>query len=406
LVEKFAAELGVKVKYIIPESFDEILPTITRGEAHFAAAALTVTKAREIVVRFTPEYQKVSAQLVYKSGKRRPKKITDTIGGTLEVIAGSSHEELLIQLKETHPELSWSALQSVESTELLNLVYEGLIDYTIANSNEVALSRRFHPELKVAFDVGEEQSLAWAFPHAEDNSLYKAAKAFMNRIRDDGSLEQLLERYYGYVEKLDFVDNRTFARHLVQRLPPLIPFFKQAAKNTGLDWQLLAAIGYQESHWNPDAVSPTGVRGIMMLTEGTAKQMGIEDRTDIEQSISGGARYLRRVEKKLPKRIEEPDRTWMALASYNVGFGHLEDARVLTQRSGGNPDKWADVKQHLPLLAKKKFYSTVRYGFARGKEPVHYVDNIRSYYDLLAWHNKKLKKKQIEAVINTIPAVL
>ena len=406
LVEKFAAELGVKVKYIIPESFDEILPTITRGEAHFAAAALTVTKAREIVVRFTPEYQKVSAQLVYKSGKRRPKKITDTIGGTLEVIAGSSHEELLIQLKETHPELSWSALQSVESTELLNLVYEGLIDYTIANSNEVALSRRFHPELKVAFDVGEEQSLAWAFPHAEDNSLYKAAKAFMNRIRDDGSLEQLLERYYGYVEKLDFVDNRTFARHLVQRLPPLIPFFKQAAKNTGLDWQLLAAIGYQESHWNPDAVSPTGVRGIMMLTEGTAKQMGIEDRTDIEQSISGGARYLRRVEKKLPKRIEEPDRTWMALASYNVGFGHLEDARVLTQRSGGNPDKWADVKQHLPLLAKKKFYSTVSYGFARGKEPVHYVDNIRSYYDLLAWHNKKLKKKQIEAVINTIPAVL
>lgn len=406
LVEKFAAELGVKVKYIIPESFDEILPTITRGEAHFAAAALAVTKAREVAVRFTPEYQKVSAQLVYKSGQRRPKKITDTVGGTLEVIAGSSHEELLIQLKEAHPELSWSALQSVESAELLNLVYEGLIDYTIANSNEVALSRRFHPELKVALDLGEEQSLAWAFPHAEDNSLYKAAKAFMNRIKDDGSLEQLLERYYGYVEKLDFVDNRTFARHLVQRLPPLIPFFKQAAKNTDLDWQLLAAIGYQESHWNPDAVSPTGVRGIMMLTEGTAKQMGIDDRTDIEQSISGGARYLRRVEMKLPERIEEPDRTWMALASYNVGFGHLEDARVLTQRSGGNPDKWADVKQHLPLLAKKKFYKTVKYGFARGNEPVHYVDNIRSYYDLLAWHNKKLKKKRIEAVINTIPAVL
>lgn len=406
LVELFAEELGVKVKYIIPESFDQILPTITRGEAHFAAAALSVTKAREVAVRFTPEYQTVTAQLVYKSGKKRPKKITDTTNGALEVLAGSSHEELLNKLKEKHPELNWSALQSVESAELLNLVNEELIDYTIADSNEVSLARRFHPELKVAFELGEEQSLAWAFPHAEDNSLYKAAKSFIKKIKDDGSLEQMLERYYGYVEKLGFVDNRTFARHLVQRLPPLIPFFKQAAEKTGIDWQLLAAIGYQESHWNPDAVSPTGVKGIMMLTTATAKQMNVEDRTDIEQSISGGARYLRRMGRKLPERIQEPDRTWMALASYNVGLGHLEDARILTQRNNGDPDKWSDVKQHLPLLAQKKYYKTVKHGFARGKEPVHYVDNIRSYYDLLVWHNKKEKKKKIEAFISTMPAVL
>ncbi len=406
LVELFAEELGVKVKYIIPESFDQILPTITRGEAHFAAAALSVTKAREVAVRFTPEYQTVTAQLVYKSGKKRPKKITDTTNGALEVLAGSSHEELLNKLKEKHPELNWSALQSVESAELLNLVNEELIDYTIADSNEVSLARRFHPELKVAFELGEEQSLAWAFPHAEDNSLYKAAKSFIKKIKDDGSLEQMLERYNGYVEKLGFVDNRTFARHLVQRLPPLIPFFKQAAEKTGIDWQLLAAIGYQESHWNPDAVSPTGVKGIMMLTTATAKQMNVEDRTDIEQSISGGARYLRRMGRKLPERIQEPDRTWMALASYNVGLGHLEDARILTQRNNGDPDKWSDVKQHLPLLAQKKYYKTVKHGFARGKEPVHYVDNIRSYYDLLVWHNKKEKKKKIEAFISTMPAVL
>jgi membrane-bound lytic murein transglycosylase F len=406
LVEQFAEELGVQVKYIIPESYDQILPTIIRGEAHFAAAALSVTKAREVAVRFTPEYQKVSAQLVYKAGKSRPKKITDTKNGALEVLAGSSHEEFLNQLKEEHPELNWTALQSVENAELLNLVNEELIDYTIADSNEVSLARRFHPELKVAFDLGEEQSLAWAFPHAEDNSLYKAAKTFINKIKDDGSLEQMLERYYGYVEKLGFVDNRTFARHLAQRLPPMIPHFKQAAEKTDLDWQLLAAMGYQESHWNPDAISPTGVKGIMMLTTATAKQMGIEDRTDIKQSISGGARYLRRMERKLPERIQEPDRTWMALASYNVGFGHLEDARILTQRNNGDPDKWADVKQHLPLLAQKKFYKTVKYGFARGKEPVHYVDNIRSYYDLLVWHNKKQKKKKVEAIISTMPAVL
>jgi len=406
LVEQFAAELGVAVKYVILNSFDEILPSVVRGEAHFAAAGLTVTKNRELAVRFTPEYQTVTAQLVYKGGNQRPKKITDTTDGVLEVMAGSSHEEQLKQLATEYPELSWTAQRTVESTELLNLVYEGLIDYTIANSNEVALRRRFHPELQVAFELGEEMPVAWAFPHAEDNSLYKAAKDFINRVKEDGSLEQLLERYYGYVEKLGFVDNRTFARHMAQRLPPLIPLFKQAAEQNDMDWQLLAAIGYQESHWNPKAVSPTGVKGIMMLTTATAKQMGVADRTDTAQSISGGARYLRRVEKKLPERIQEPDRTWMALAGYNVGFGHLEDARILTQRNGADPDKWSDVKQHLPLLSQKKHYKTVKHGFARGKEPVHYVDNIRSYYDLLVWHNRKQKKRTIQAVITTLPAAL
>ncbi len=406
LVEQFASELGVKVKYIIPESFDQILPSIARGEAHFAAAGLTVTTNRELAVRFTPAYQKVTAQLVYRGGRQRPKQISDTVDGVLEVVAGSSHEEKLKKLALDYPDLNWTAQRAVETTELLNLVYEGLIDYTIANSNEVALSRRFHPELTVAFDLGDEMPVAWAFPHAEDNSLYKAAKDFIRRIQADGSLEQLLERYYGYVEKLGFVDNRTFARHMVQRLPPLIPLFQQAAEEHDMDWQLLAAIGYQESHWNPEAVSPTGVKGIMMLTSATAKQMGIEDRTDTSQSISGGARYLRRVERKLPDRIQEPDRTWMALAGYNVGFGHLEDARILTQRGGGDPDKWSDVKQYLPLLSQKKYYKTVKHGFARGKEPVHYVDNIRSYYDLLVWHNRKQKRKTIQAVITTLPAVL
>lgn len=406
LVERFAAELGVEVKYVIPESFDEILPSVVRGDAHFAAAGLTVTSDRELAVRFTPEYQTVTAQLVYKGGNQRPKAITDTVDGVLEVMAGSGADEKLKQLAAEYPELNWTAQRAVESTELLNLVYEGLIDYTIANSNEVALSRRFHPELRVAFELGEPMPVAWAFPHAEDNSLYKAAKAFIKRIKDDGSLEQLLERYYGYVEQLGFVDNRTFARHMVQRLPPLIPLFKKAAEKNDMDWQLLAAIGYQESHWNPEAVSPTGVKGIMMLTSATARQMGVEDRTDTAQSISGGARYLRRVEKKLPERIQEPDRTWMALAGYNVGFGHLEDARILTQRAGGDPDKWSDVKQQLPLLSQKKYYKTVKHGFARGKEPVHYVDNIRSYHDLLLWHNRKQKKQTIQAVIDTLPAAL
>jgi membrane-bound lytic murein transglycosylase F len=146
-----------------------------------------------------------------------------------------------------------------------------------------------------------------------------------------------------------------------------------------MDWHLLAAVAYQESHWNPKAKSPTGVRGLMMLTLSTAKEMNVENRLDAAQSLKGGAAYLLKLKARLPQRILDPDRTLFALAAYNVGFGHLEDARVLTVRAGKNPDHWEDVRAHLPLLSKKEFYSTVKYGYARGGEPVLYVDNIQYY---------------------------
>ncbi len=325
----------------------------------------------------------------------------DTASGTLEVVAGSSHEETLQQLKEQDPDLQWASSEDMDSEELLYLVWEQVIDYTIANSNEVALSRRFYPELKAAFNLTKPQPLAWAFPHAEDTSLFDVARDFFRQLEKDGTLKQLIERYYGHTEQLNFVDTRAFRRHINSRLPPLIPFFKKAAEQTGIEWQLLAAIGYQESHWNPNAVSPTGVKGIMMLTQATAKQLEVSDRADPEQSVLGGARYLRIVEKKIPERIAEPDRLWLALAGYNIGFGHLEDARILTQRGGDDPDKWANVKRFLPLLAKEKYYVTVKNGRARGQEPVSYVDNIRSYHELLLWDNEQKLKADADPVPRT-----
>ena len=180
----------------------------------------------------------------------------------------------------------------------------------------------------------------------------------------------------------------TFFHHTKNRLPKLIPIFKQAAATHELDWRLIAAISYQESHWNPKAVSPTGVRGLMMLTQNTAKQLGIKNRRDPVQSTEGGARYFVRMKGKIPDRITEPDRSWLALAAYNIGYGHLEDARVITERKGGNPDRWADIRDSLPLLEKKEWYKKTRYGYARGREAALYVRNIRNYYDLLNWKFK------------------
>ena len=185
-----------------------------------------------------------------------------------------------------------------------------------------------------------------------------------------------------------------FMKQVRNRLPALLPVFQEVGQVHNVDWRLLAAMGYQESHWDPNATSGTGVRGIMMLTRRTAGQLGISDRLDPEQSIEGGTRYFKRMRKRIPARIPEPDRSWMALAAYNMGYGHLEDARVLTQKQGGNPDRWIDVKQNLPLLARKKWYKNTKYGYARGGEPVIYVENIRLYYDyLVGLDNRALRDK-------------
>ena len=225
--------------------------------------------------------------------------------------------------------------------------------------------------------------MRWAFNREDDNSLKTAIKAFFDEIKSDGRLDQLIHRHHSHVAGFSYSDIQTFTSRIEKHLPRYEGLFRQAGEAVGIDWRLLAAIGYQESLWIPTAKSPTGVRGLMMLTQSTAKQMKVDNRLDPAQSIHGGARYFDLMLRKIPERIAEPDRTWMALAAYNVGFGHLNDARIITQHMKGDPDKWIDVKKHLPLLAQKKWYQSLKHGYARGWEPVKYVENIRKYYDYL-----------------------
>jgi len=227
--------------------------------------------------------------------------------------------------------------------------------------------------------------VAWAFRRGLDTSLLDAAREYFDRVGADGRLAELMERYYGHTDRFDYVGTRTYLRHIDARLPRYREYFEAAAAEYGFDWRLLAAMGYQESHWNPRAVSPTGVRGIMMLTNSTAEAMGVADREDPVESIRGGARYLRRILDRMPDDIPEPDRTWMALAAYNVGLGHLEAARRIAETRDLDPHRWADVRDSLPLLTQEKWYRRVRSGYARGWEPVRYVDNIRRYLEVLAW---------------------
>lgn len=382
LAELFAQELGVKLRLIVASDLGQIFNALTNRNADIAAAGISITAEREQRFRFTEPYMSVQQQLIYRVGSTRPRQL-DELNGTLRVAAHSSHVETLRDAKATLPDLNWEESQELSVDDLLYQVWSSQLDYTIADSNELVLSQRFYPELRAAFDLSEPQGLAWALPRSNDDSLFTAAESFFERIRNDGTLSHLLEKYYGHLNNFDYVGTRTYMQHITKRLPKYRELFEQAAAETGFDWRLLAAIGYQESHWNPRAISPTGVRGIMMLTLNTARSLGVSNRLDPEQSIIGGARYLARVKERIPEHIPEPTRTWLALAAYNVGFGHLEDARTITRNQSRNPDSWTDVKEHLPLLAKKEWHSKTRYGYARGWEPVRYVENVRYYYELL-----------------------
>jgi membrane-bound lytic murein transglycosylase F len=384
LVRGFADELDVGLEMAVANNVSEVLSILAEGKADLAAAGLTITAPRELWARFSTPYQEITQQLIYRSGTRRPRSLA-TLDGQLEIIAKSSHAEQLHKLQSKYRKLSWTENSEVESEELLTLVWEKVLDYTIADSNEVAMNRRFYPELRIAFDISKPQPLAWAFPKFKDDSLHQAANAYFDRIEKSGRLAQLIERYYGHLEDFDYVGTRTYMLHIRQRLPEFRAMFMYSAREFSVDWRLLAAMAYQESHWDPNAVSPTGVSGIMMLTQATASDMGVENRTDPVQSIRGGALYLNKLLEKLPERIQEPDRSWLAAAAYNIGFGHLEDARIITQQEGANADSWKEVKERLPLLRKRKWYHKTKHGYARGNEAVRYVENIRSYYDILVW---------------------
>ena len=384
MAKLFAEELGVELTLLIPDSFDDLLAQVASNSVHIAAAGLTITDERKKIFQFGPAYQEVTEQLVYNIANKRPKNMA-TLDGTLEVVANSSHEERLNYLKDIVTDLSWKANHEMESEELLQMVSDNIIEYTIADSNELSLSQRFLINLRVAFDVSEPQSLAWAMPKSDDYSLRHAVHNFFKKIKENGELTRLIERNYGHVEDFDYVGTKIFMRHIETRLPAYQDFFEEAAEQHGVDWRLIAAMGYQESHWDPDAVSPTGVRGIMMLTLKTAKDMKVKNRLDPESSISGGTKYFKITLERIDEDITEPDNYWMAMAAYNVGYYHLQDARKITRKLNKDPNRWIDVKESLPLLAKRKWYKQTRYGYARGWEPVRYVENIRSYYDILKW---------------------
>jgi membrane-bound lytic murein transglycosylase F len=380
LAKAFADFLGVELKVRTPE-WQDLFEDLRKGKGDFIAASLTVTESRKKLADFSNGYMAVQQRVIVHQSNYNLDEMEDLNGKTIYVRRATSYEERLRELKSRGMDIQIRLYDEVPTEEFIRMVAEKEILLTIADSNIALLNRRYYPGVKVAFPVEEPQTLGWAVRKG-DRELREAINAFFDLIMENGTYAKIHDQYYGNVEIFDYVDLRKYHKRLKTRLPRYRDIIKEAAKKHGFDWRLITAMVYQESHFDPDARSHTGVEGIMQLTQVTAEEMGVEDRLDVSQAIHGGVRYLKKLYKQF-EEAREPDRTLIALAGYNVGSGHVRDAQKLAAEMGMNPNSWSALEQVLPLLRYPKFYRKTKHGYCRGTEPVRYVKRIRTYFDIL-----------------------
>jgi len=387
LATMFAKELGVKATFVLTDNPARIDKALREGQAHLAAAALARHFDFPGGLAWGPSYFTTQHQVVGRSGDAtRPKSLADIADRRVGVIDESVAEYLLSSPSSQPQQLPLKIERlppGISTGDLLERVANGTLDYALVESNRFTLARRFFPQLEVLFNVGKPVDYAWLVSTVDKKRILAASASFFDRIRKDGTLKRLIDRYYGHAARITAIDSEALLEKIGTMLPKLRPHFEEAERVSGIDWRLIAALGYQESHWDAAATSPTGVRGLMMLTDETADRLQIANRLDARDSIVGGARYFALLKEAVAPRIGEPDKTWLALAAYNLGLGHMEDARVLAQKSGLSPDKWQDVRQVLPRLADPEAFQQLKHGYARGGEASQLVDNVRNYYDIL-----------------------
>jgi membrane-bound lytic murein transglycosylase F len=381
LVKAFAEYLGVRLKIVIAEKWNNMIPDLINGKAALIAASLTVTPSRMEQVAFSDGYMQIQQHLIVHRTNNRVKTVEDLTGTTVHIRKGTSYQERLEQLKKEGIPFSIKLYDNMPTEELIQKVAERKIDITVADSHIAYLNRQYFPNILLSEAISQKQTIAWAF-NPEDVKLIEYANAFLLLFRKSGRLEELYNKYYADAQFLSYFDLRTFHWKLNAVLPKYEPMIKKGAAAKGFDWRLIAAQMYQESLFNPRAVSRAGALGLMQIIPPTAELLKIKDVFDPVENIWGGIRHLKRLHNRF-ENIDEPDRTYFSLAAYNSGLGHVFDAQKLAEKINLDPYKWNSLTKTLPLLQYYRYYKNTKHGYCRGTEPVNYVRQILIYYDIL-----------------------
>jgi membrane-bound lytic murein transglycosylase F len=381
LVNAFADYLGVKLEIIIAEQWDEMIPALMDGGGELIAASMTITPKRKEQVAFSNGYMAIQQYIIVHRDNTGIKKAEDLAGKTVHVRKGTSYQERLEALKKDGIDLTIELQDNTPTEELIQQVAEKTVEVTVADENIALLNRRYYPKAILAGPISESEQLGWAL-NVNGHKLLERVNKFFNTIKKNGKFAEIYNKYYAHIDLFDYVDLRTYHRRLISRLPLYSSIIQKAAKKHDLDWRLIASQIYQESHFNPEAISYAEAHGLMQLSKSTAESLGVEDIFDPEQNINAGVQHLRNLYDYF-NEADGSDRLFIALATYNVGQGHMLDARNLARKMQMDPNKWSSLVITLPLLSVHKYYKNARYGYCRGKEPINYVKQIMIYYDIL-----------------------
>jgi membrane-bound lytic murein transglycosylase F len=381
LAREFADYLGVELKVNIADSWERMIPLLNDGAGAIIAAGMTITPRRQNQVAFSNGYMDIQQHLIAHRNSPKIKNLAELSGKKIHVREATAYQERLEELQQQGVGLTIELHNDIPTEELIQQVAQGDIGLTVADSNIGLLSRRHYPSAIMAYPISDLQHLGWAV-HPQASQLRAKINSFFNAIKINGRFDEIYNKYYGNIASFDYVDVKVFHRNIKKKLSRYSPFIKAAAKKYGFDWRLIAAQIYQESHLNPRAKSRAGAKGLMQLLPSTARSLDVNDIYNPVENINGGVWYLKKLYDRFGK-ADATNRLMIALAAYNAGQGHVQDARNLAVKKNLDPDLWESLAQTLPLLRYRKYYKDAKYGYCRGTEPVRYIKQIMIYYDIL-----------------------
>lgn len=384
ILNSYASHLGAALNVIVANTSKEALELSKDPDIHITSALLAKDDTNEKQYNLGPSYLEVQEQVVCnRSLAQRFPKNTDMLQG-LNIMAGEEtrYSDTLEKLKSDGLDIAVTYSSDLSTEEILSKVASKEIDCTIVDSNIFSINQRYYPDLSFAFSVGPREQLAWVLA-PNSKTLKEDIYNWITTFFQSGEMARLKDHYFDNNLMFDYVDTTEFYKKARSILPNYKRYFEDASKKYDIPYYLLTSLSYQESHWNPNAISQTGVKGMMMLTQATADGLKIANREDPKESIFGGANHFREIMQALDNNIQGEDRYKFTLAAYNIGLGHINDAQELATKMGLNPYLWQELKSVLPLLAQKRYYNTLKHGYARGSEAIKYVEAIYNYKDML-----------------------
>jgi len=404
LAKAFADYIGVQLKVRDDFSWSDIIPALKTGKGAFAGANLSVDAENKNDLLYSNPFLTTNLHIIANRSNRSVRKLIDLSGKEITVRKGSAAIGHLKALMHDNFTFSIVEIENISTENLISMVNRNIVELTIADDNIMSMIGQHYPDIKTTSKITTGDQIGWVL-HPYSFKLKARMDTFLNEIRENGVYDRIYEKYHDKPRHLNVADIVTFHSKLNENLPIYRKIIKEKAAIFGFDWRLVAAQIYQESHFNPNANSHANANGIMQLMKRTADSYGIKDIFDPAQNISAGLSHL----KKLYEHFDNAsgkDRMNISLAAYNVGQGHILDARNLARRKKLDPNKWESLEETLPLLSKRKYFKDSLYGYCRGKEPVEYVNNINSYYDIIKHMDihmeiSKRQEKLLAMITNT-----